>query len=321
MQSTEGTAAAPATRPSRLTTVVRLLGIAVAVLAVVLCARALASEWHTIRPALEHLDVVQAVAAFACSAAAMTGLGLLWWRCLHLFGSPARAVDAVSWYFGGELGKYLPGGIWPVVGRGELAQRKGGVSRSAAYATTLICYGAMCVGAAVVCGVLAPFAARGGAALGWGWLLIALVPVGLFATHPAVFNRLLDLGRRLTRGRLDLQPRTWPEMLRLVAWSVPTWVLIGLAAVLVTSALGFEQDPARVAFAAVAGWIIGFLAVPVPAGAGIRELVFIGIGGLGLGPGAAVATGCRILLIAVDAVGGVLGLSRSRRDSQTASRS
>lgn len=313
MQSTDAPAE-EASRARRLKSAVRIVGIAVAIVAVVLCVRALVSEWSTVRPALRHMKAWPAIVALLCSAGSMAGLGLLWWRCLHLFGSPARAVDAVSWYFGGELGKYLPGGIWQVLGRGELAQRKGGISRGSAYATTLISYGAMSVGAALVCGVLAPFAAQGGASLGWWWAMFALVPVGLLAIHPVVFDRILATARRLTHNRLDLPTQSWGGMIRLVAWSMPTWFLLGLAAVLSCESLGFHQHPARVAFAAVAAWIIGFLAVPVPAGAGIRELVFIGVSGLGLGPGAAVAAAARILLIVVDGVGGVLGLMWTRRD-------
>ena len=64
-------------------------------------------------------------------------------------------------------------------------------------------------------------------------------------------------------------------MLGLIAMSVPTWVLVGVSYDFVARALGFDQSPVRIAFAAVAAWIIGFLAVPVPAGVGLRELIFV----------------------------------------------
>jgi hypothetical protein len=141
------------------------------------------------------------------------------------------------WYFGGELGKYLPGAIWPVAGRGELAAR-GGVGRATGYATTLIAYGCMCAAAALVCGVLAPTAAT------WGWALITLVPVAVVAVHPALLRRVLGLGSRLSRGRLGIRPLPWPGMLRLVACSVPTWLLLGASSVAIARALGDEQDVA-----------------------------------------------------------------------------
>jgi hypothetical protein len=90
-------------------------------------------------------------------------------------------------------------------------------------------------------------------------------------------------------------------------------VLLGCASVAVTEAFGFHQQPVRVAFAAILAWVIGFLAIPVPAGAGLRELLFVASCGLSGGIGAAVAAGARVLLILVDGVCGVLGLLHSRR--------
>ncbi len=305
---------APLARParSRLAVALKAGGLAIAVLAVALCVLTLVREWNGISDALGRARPGWLLLALLAGAAAMTGLALLWWRCLQVFGAPVRRRDALSWYFGGELGKYVPGGVWPVLGRGELASRAG-VSRSTGYVTTLISYAVMCVAAAVVCGVLAPFVAADGDGLSWGWLMLALIPLGVGALHPAVLGRLLAVGAKLTRGRVRIEPRPWGAMLALTGWSIATWLLVGVASVCVTEALGYSQQPARVAFAAVAAWIIGFLAIPVPAGAGLRELVFLAISGLDGGPAVAVAAIARLLFIAVDAGGGLLGLWAVRR--------
>jgi glycosyltransferase 2 family protein len=303
----------PPRRVLSATRILRFAGVAFAVVAVGLCVKTIAGQWHNVRPAIADANLGWIFAAFVCSAASMAGLGLLWWHCLRLFDSPAGRVPAVAWYFGGELGKYVPGGVWTVLGRGELAQRAGAISRSTGYATTLIAYGAMTVGAAGVCAALAPFLSTDGGGLNWAWLMLALIPLGVVAVHPVVFGRVLAFGRRATRGRMDLAPPAWSSMLRLIAWSIPTWVLLGGAAVLVTEALGYHQLPARVAFAAVAAWIIGFLAVPVPAGAGLRELVFVASCGLDAAPAVAVAAIARGLFLVVDGAGGVLGLWYTQR--------
>ncbi len=297
---------------SRLGTLLKTGGILIAVLAVALCVLTLVREWSGIQDAVSRARPGWLLLALLAAAAAMTGLGLLWWRCLQVFGAPVRRRDAVSWYFGGELGKYVPGGVWPVLGRGELAARAG-ISRATGYLTTLISYAAMCVAAAVVCGALAPFVAADGAGLSWGWLMLALIPLGIGALHPVVLGRLLAVGAKLTRGRLQLEPRSWRTMLGLTGWSVATWLLVGAVSVCVAEALGYSEQPARVAFAAVAAWIIGFLAIPVPAGAGLRELVFLAISGLDTGPAVAVAAISRLLFIVVDAGGGLAGLWSARR--------
>ena len=311
----------PAAGRSRLARLAKAAGMAIAVLAVALCVLTLAREWSEISDALGRAKLSWLLLALLAAAGAMTGLGLLWWRCMRVFGAEVRRRDAIAWYFSGELGKYVPGGVWSVLGRGELAARAG-VARSTGYLTTLISYAAMCVAAAVVCGVLAPFVAldkTAGAGLSWGWLMLALIPLGIAALHPAVLGRVLAFGAKLTRGRVQLQPRPWSTMLGLTGWSLATWALVGAASVCVTEALGYSQQPARVAFAAVAAWIIGFLAIPVPAGAGLRELVFLAISGLDSGPAVAVAAIARLLFIVVDAGGGLFGLAAVRRPGNTAS--
>jgi uncharacterized membrane protein YbhN (UPF0104 family) len=304
----------------RLRTAIRVAGILIACLAVALCARTLIHEWHTVRHAVTHVRVGLLVVAFIAAALAMAGLAVLWWRCLKVFGAQVPLSDATAWYFAGELGKYLPGGVWQVLGRGELAQRSGRVNRGVAYTTTLIGYATMCIGGAVVCGVLSPALALDDRNLRWTWVLLALIPAAALLVHPTVFGAVLNLVRRATRNRVSLETPSWRRMLELIAYAIPTWVLVGLSSVLVTSALGFHQNPARVAFAAVAAWIIGFLAVPVPAGAGIRELVFVAIAGLGGAPGIAVAAGSRALLIAVDGIGGIGGLLYARRSARKSAR-
>jgi glycosyltransferase 2 family protein len=305
-------------RQSRFATLRRTVGIAIAVLAIALCAKALSGQWSNIRSSIAHANLGWLGVALATSALSMTGLALLWWRCLHVFNSRPRKRDAIAWYFGGELGKYVPGGIWPVLGRGELALRAG-VARSMAYLTTLISYAAMCIAAGMVCGALAPFIAAGGNGLGWGWLMLALIPIGLGAVHPVVMGRVLALGRRITRGKLDPRPPPWSTMVGLIAWSIPTWLLVGAASSAITAALGYHQQPARVAFAAIAAWIIGFLVVPVPAGAGLREIVFVGVSGLATAPAVAVAAIARLMFVVVDGGGGLAGLYLARRAVSTAS--
>ncbi|MBN9618198.1 MAG: hypothetical protein J0H43_00430, partial [Actinobacteria bacterium] len=140
----------------------RVVGVGVAIVAVVLCIGALADEWHTVSSAVKDARALPLLGAFLAGFAAMAGLGLLWWRCLAVFGIRVSWREAVAWYLAGELGKYVPGGVWAVLGRGELARRSGKVNRGDAYATTLIGYAAMCFGAALVCGVLAPFLASYG---------------------------------------------------------------------------------------------------------------------------------------------------------------
>jgi hypothetical protein len=284
----------------------RIGGFSIALASVALCAVALVHQWDAVKTSIEHADYTLLLWSFLAASAGMTGLGVLWWRCLNTFGYAVDLDRTLAWYFAGELGKYVPGGIWPVLGRGELAYRKGGVSRATGYATTLISYAAMCVAAAAVCGGLALVLALDNRSPTWAWAVVALAPIGVLATHPFVFERVLGAASRLTRRSVGLTTPSWLRMQSLIATAVPTWLLVGLSSVLIAQALGYDQRPAQIGFAAVAAWIIGFLAVPVPAGAGLRELVFVGLAGLSSGRAVAVAAGARLILLCVDGSAGAL---------------
>ena len=302
-------AGAPSGRRKMLLTGVKVLGIGIALLAIFLCVRVIVQEWSDVRAAVVGANIPLLVAGFVLGGLGVWAQAFLWWRALAVFGERRGFGKTTGWFFGGELGKYLPGGIWPVVGRGELARRQG-VPRPIAYATTLLSLGLLCVGGAFVAGILTLFFAFGGGRFGLEMLVLLLIPIGIIGLHPAVFGRFLGLARRLTKGKLDLQPRPWGTMLGLVAASLPVWIFIGAQAVVVTAALGLDQQPSRVAFAAIVAWVVGLLAIPVPAGAGVREVLFVAVSGLANAPAAAVAILCRVFLILVDGLAGAAALTR-----------
>lgn len=297
--------------------IIRGVGILFALVAVAFCVVTLIDQWSRVSAAIRRADVGLLGLGLLLSAIAMIGLGLLWWSCLRQAGHAIRPVVVLAWNFGGELGKYLPGSVWSVLGRGELAARSGAVGRRNAYLTTLAAYAVMTLAASFACGLLGPAAAIDGATSAY-WVLVLLVPICLVSGMPGVLRPAAAATARLTRGRITWTPPTRSQLVRLILCAVPTWLLVGAAAVAVTAALNLHQRPMQVALAAVVAWIVGFLAVPVPAGAGVREVLFIAICGLDAGPATAVAAIARILLIVVDAVGGILGLGYSGRQLRRA---
>jgi uncharacterized membrane protein YbhN (UPF0104 family) len=286
---------------------VRLGGVAVALTAVVMCGRTLAGAWPDVRSSLVNVSSGWLAVALLAGAAGLVILAANWHRLLAAVDRSYSWLNVAAWFFAGELGKYVPGGIWPVVGRGELA-RRGGVSRSLSYTTTLLSMALMCAGAMLACGVLAPFVLFDGKHVGAEMLLLIGIPIAVVCSHPAVTGPVLVFLQRVSRGRVRLEPLPFRVMLALIGRATLAWVLIGGASVAVAHALGYAQNPSRVAFAAIAAWIVGFLLIPVPAGMGVRELVFAAVCGLDSGPAVAVAGVARLLLLITDGVGGVAGL-------------
>lgn len=282
------------------------LGVLLGLVAVGFVVRALVSEWSQVREALASASLVWLAAAMVLAACAMASIALYWRYALRLLGVECRPRRVVAWYFVGEVGKYLPGGVWSVLGRAELA-RRGGVPRSRAYASVALSLAGLYLAGMFVAAGFLPFALTGGGRLNPWMLFLLALPIGLAALHHRVLERLAVLARRITGRALPLEVPAWRHSIVLVARYLPSWLLIGGATYAVSRSLTPDVSFSRVVFASVLSWVAGFLAVPVPAGAGVREAVFLAASGLPAALAATAAVATRVLFIVVDATGAGLG--------------
>ncbi|MBX3314180.1 MAG: flippase-like domain-containing protein [Actinobacteria bacterium] len=279
--------------------------------------RRLVRDWPDAREAMEHAEVWWIVAGLVLAGAAMVTMAVGWRAVLRLLGVVAPRGRVVAWYFVGELGKYVPGVIWPVVGRGELA-RRAGVPRSRAYTSVLLSLGMLYLAALFVAAAFLPFGLSGGGFDPWMLFLLAL-PVGVVALHHGFLGRVARTVERLTGVHVDVEIPMWGDSLRLVARYVPAWLFVGTATWAVARALDPGAPFARVVFATVLSWAAGFLAVPVPAGAGVREAVLTATSGLDGGVAAATAIVARVLFVLVDVVAGLVAAPFAGRPREGAS--
>lgn len=206
------------------------------------------------------------------AAAGLSVVGLLCalgaWRTLL----GPRGRRGVAWgFYVSQLGKYVPGGIWQPAGQiGYAARTTGSLSHAGAsyavFAVTQTVAGAV-LGAtlAVAHPELAPIsriALLGGAAflllLDRRWMVRAL---GL-------------LGRvKLLRGEPTIPGQG--EIVASCLWSVGTLLANGLAYAILLAGLGAGAFPAAAIPALALAWVVGFLALPVPSGIGVREGVLV----------------------------------------------
>ncbi len=290
----------------------RLVGVSTAIGAVIGLAAAgfvlstLVSEWHRVRHNLSHASLGWLALGLVFAVLGMTSIAWCWRSVLRLLGASPPAPRVVAWYFVGEAGKYLPGGVWPVLGRGELARRSG-LSRSTAYASVGLSLALLYLAGMFVGVGFLPFALSGGGASPWMLFLLAL-PAGLVLLHHDVLEALARVARRITKRPLVVAIPDWRRSVALVVRYVPSWLFIGGATYAVSRSLTSDVSVPRVMFAATLSWVAGFLAVPVPAGAGIREAVFLAASGLDGGIAATVAIATRVLFILVDGGGAAISL-------------
>lgn len=284
-----------------LTTV---LGLGLAGAAMFYVGRRLVEDWPEASAALSDAELGWVALGAVSAVLAMTSIGWGWRAVLRLLGVTAPTGRVIAWYYVGELGKYLPGSVWPILGRGELA-RRGGVPRTRAYASVALSLALLYLAGLFVAAAFLPFALSGGGFSVWMLFLLAL-PVGIGLLHHDVLGYLVSLVERITKRTIDLEIPSWRDSLSLVARYVPTWIFIGTATWAIARSLTPDASYPKVMFGSVLSWIAGFLAIPVPAGAGIREAVLTATSGLDGGIAAATAIVARILFVLVDVIGALV---------------
>jgi uncharacterized membrane protein YbhN (UPF0104 family) len=262
-------------------------------------------DWPSVRDALAGAGIAWVLAGLVLAGAGMVAIAVPWSTAIRLLGGDVRGLRHVAWYFVGEIGKYLPGGVWPVLGRSEMARRRG-VRAAAAYGSVALSLAALYLAAMAGAVALVPLRLGDGVGTGWWWAAAVLLPLGLLALHPRAVAAGLRLAERVARRPLEVTVPSWGRSLGYVTSYLPAWALICLATWAVARALTPDASLGGVAFATLLAWIAGFLAVPVPGGVGVREVVFIAAAGLDPGVGAATALVARVLFMAVDVVGALV---------------
>lgn len=306
-------------RPSLRTVLRAVLGLAAVVLLVVALVRA----WPQVSDDLRHVPAALA-GAVALGLLAQVFAGLAYRELLadqvrsHRDAAALpdipRAVVLPD-FFLGQLAKYLPGGVWSVVAQADLAGDLG-IPRGRAAGASLVTLastaalgGALGLGGAAA-GVLAepdPWL-RVLAALGAVLLLAAALVPGLFGVALGVTGRVArrDLGDRPSARALFVA----------AALNTATWACFGLHLVVLGSAVGGPAPWAVATVAFAAAWVLGMVAVVLPAGLGVRDAVLAGL----LAPwspstaaAVVVALGSRFTLVVADALLAGTGAALRRR--------
>ena len=233
---------------------------------------ALASRRHDLADALHQLSWAAVTGSLVLAVVAVLAMLMSWDAAVRDGGVDLPFRDMVRIYCVGQVGKYVPGSVWPVLTQSQLARRRGSSPARVASGSLLALAVSVCVFLAVGAALL-PLSSHEAAARLW-WVPLAVVPM-VVALHPAILNRALAVaGRVLRRGAPDFA-YTLPGVLRCSAWALVGAVAFGGHVYLLADSLGggglrgFALSTC--AFALATG--VGVLVIFAPAGAGVREAV------------------------------------------------
>ncbi len=277
-----------------------------------------AREWSGFVDGLRRLDVVSVLGAVVAILAGLVAAMLSWRAVLTSLGSRLPVLAAARVYFLGQLGKYVPGSVWPIVAQAELSKEYG-VPRARAGLASLT---QMLIGLVVgvcVAGVTLTLSAPDAFRTYWWIGLVAVA--GVVVLVPPVFNRLIALAMRLTRRASSGDVIDGRGLLTSALWCVVMWLAFGVHLWLLARSLG--APPAGLFLLSTGGyalaWVVGFVIVFLPAGAGAREAALILALGSAVGrqDALALALVSRFLMLVGDAVSAGAAIlaekSRARR--------
>ena len=296
--------------------------VAFVLAAVALGAYAVADQWPQVRAGFADFGVGALIGSFALILLALLASLQVWRSLLTAAGSRVALAPASRILFVGQIGKYLPGAVWPVLAQMELGQAQRIPRRRSA--TVAVVTMLVSLAAGLLTAAVATVAGLTGSATGgYGWAFLA-VPVLLVGLHPRVLNPVIDRLLRLAHRPPQEEPLTVRAIGAATLWSVGYWALNGLAVWVLTARLGAADG--RAFLLATGGfafaWCAGFLVVLAPAGAGVREVVLVASLSpvLSVGKATAVALASRLLSTIGDLLSAGLaawvGRSRSRQSTQ-----
>lgn len=290
-------------KPFSIRALVSSIGLIIGLAGMAFLLRTMWTHRDEMKDSFSQLTWSSLVGAVFFAFMSMSYLGWMWGRLLLRRGYKVPRAQLVSWYYTGQLGKYVPGGVWAVVGRAEMAVR-GGVPRADAYSVTGLSMFTT-YSAAALCAALGSLLSWERPIIGAALLLALLFGLSVYAIAP-LRQRLVGLLRKVTSGTNEL---TAPkDMLALTIVQAPAWIMISLSTTITAHAFGAEVGVLHMFFVSSLSWLIGFLVIGAPGGLGVRESIFTGLLSASIGTSTALslAVASRMIFVSVDFLGALI---------------
>jgi uncharacterized membrane protein YbhN (UPF0104 family) len=242
--------------------------------ALAFCGYGLATQWDAITSALSRMTWYALTGSLAAGVVGLLVMILAWRTLLAGFGSRLPLGPAIRVMFVGQLGKYVPGSVWAVIGQTELA-REYGVPRERGAAATMLAMATSLATACAVAAVTLPLTSAQATHHYW-WLLLFAVPL-LACLHPKIVTAALNRALILVRRQPLPQAIPLRAMVTAVAWTMLGWCLWGVQLWLLVRTAGAHHGgllPLSAGAYALA-WAVGFVVIISPGGLGAREAALV----------------------------------------------
>lgn len=250
--------------------IVKMGGILLAVLILGFMGKELIQNWQKIRPYLLHVRVGILCAAIVFYAIAFLATGYNWAYLLWRMDDRAGKREYLHIHMVSALARYIPGGVWNIVGKAYLCTEKG-VEKSATTASMILEYVFQILSSGLFLLFFLPVLMR--EILTPVWTGIFLIAVGflifLFPLAVRVGMKILGKVFREDLSGMRMESR---YIYRILAQYVGVWLFTGVGLMILVWA--FEEiswiQGGYLMLSYPVSWVVGFLS-PSPNGMGVRE--------------------------------------------------
>jgi uncharacterized membrane protein YbhN (UPF0104 family) len=249
----------------------RVLGAAVVVLIFGFMFRSLYLEWGQIASYQWNVDLAALVVAFSLMLGAAAFYAYLWKLILKRLGTGLSYRKSYRIFFLSQLGRYIPGKVWSVLGLVYLSDREGVAKVISGTSVTLQLL-LQIVSGVIVFVITLPLWENANSLPGLGALLLVF-PVGLILLHPALVRRGVNLALRLTKQpEIELAWSYRYVLAQLGLW-IGFWLLNGVAYRFLIRSIDSSPLPHAFVLAGIfsLSWVAGFLSLITPSGLGVME--------------------------------------------------
>lgn len=256
--------------------------------------------------------VVAAVLGVAANVVVVGLSAAVWRELLRGAGVEMPWVRSFAICGTAQIGKYLPGNVFHLVGRAALAAKEGVALPVAAASLTVETLAILGTGGLLAAPLLVErwdsFQKLIGVSAAWLWLGLGAVSLAVVALAWIFVRKRLQ--ETLVAARGMLQPRA---LVAVVLLDATTFVILGASLYFIAAAAwpaGSGLSLSSCIFAFTLAWVLGFVTPGAPGGVGVREAVFLIVigGAVGAGTGAALGIVSRLQSIVGDVV--TFGLAR-----------
>jgi len=247
-----------------------ILTTAVIVIIFIFLLRNLILNWSKIPFAHLQINIPLLILSFCALVLHFTSYSKSWQKIMQALGAPITIAQSVWMIATTQIGKYVPGKVWYMVGRVYVGKKARIEGKSLALSMVLeacllhVTGGIIFLIATVIAGYYK---------IGWLITAIVLIIAAIFILHPKILGPVANFFLRLLKKPQITSTLTYGQIVQISVYFFILWIgqVIGFY-FLVSSIypIPFFRIP-NLASAYTLAWISGSVAIFAPGGLGVRE--------------------------------------------------